>query len=137
MNDLILFLQKTIQDEILTPEKKREIQKLISLYPVYKVENILTYIYQKFDFNFKEPLISGIKFAIIGSIYASLDKNIDLLEPNQEIFINSIIEDICKNYESIKNKIYNETLWKIGSFDYGIKKVYYLDWQIFSSENIF
>jgi len=45
-----------------------------------------------------------------------------------------IIPEIESAFDSINNENLDEEIWLFECFDYGIKQVYYLDWQLYLSK---
>lgn len=79
-------------------------------------------------------LKKGVYFALLGAIYAFHDRELNPLENQHYQLFKVIKNDILKVYEEISNSLVDEETWFFETFDYGIKHVYYLDWQLYLSK---
>jgi hypothetical protein len=81
-----------------------------------------------------KTLKAGVYYALLGALYAFHERELDPLEQQHVYLFKTIREDIVTAYNEISNSLVNEETWLFEAFDYGIKHVYYLDWQLYLSK---
>lgn len=130
-SDLMLALRETKKEEYRVSEQK----KLLGKYR----EDEFKQKYNDPIFNSIGPyksktLEAGVYFAMLGALYAFSDRELDPLHPDHIHIFKVIRQDIEKVYSEMGHEISDEETWIFECFDYGIKHIYYLDWQLYLSK---
>jgi hypothetical protein len=128
--DLISILKENRIDEYRISEQKKMLSHIS--------ENEIKLKYNLISLDVSEiedtTLRKGVYFALLGALYAFHDRELSPMEEQHSHLFKIIREDIVKVYEEISDSLVNEETWLFESFDYGIKHVYYLDWQLYLSK---
>jgi RNA binding exosome subunit len=128
--DLILSLQNINKEEYRIKEQKEILEKFSEKELVQTYSQILS----KVDSTENSFLRLGIYSALLGSLYAFKERELDPLSSLHFPIFKTIEDDIRKVFEEIKENLEDEEIWKFECFDYGIKHVYYLDWRLYLSK---
>ncbi|MBP7280608.1 MAG: hypothetical protein KBA66_03465 [Leptospiraceae bacterium] len=129
-SDLISTLKENKMDEYRIKEQKKLLSSISEKEILEKYESLLLSINDSEDNTLKK----GVYFALLGALYAFHDRELDPLDPQHSHLFKIIQEDIKKVYSEISQSLVNEEIWLFEAFDYGIKHVYYLDWQLYLSK---
>ena len=129
-NDLVSILRENRIDEYRILEQKKMFSH------ISEEEIKLKYDFVSLEVSeFKNmTLRKGVYFALLGALYAFHDRELDPKKAEHFYLFKIIKEDIKKVYDEIGDSLVNEETWLFESFDYGIKHVYYLDWQLYLSK---
>ncbi len=128
--DLVSILKENRIDEYKISEQKKMLSH-ISEEAIRLKYNSISLDVSEFE---DTILRKGVYFALLGALYAFHDRELDPMETQHSHLFKVIREDIKKVYEEISNSLVNEETWVFEAFDYGIKHVYYLDWQLYLSK---
>lgn len=79
-------------------------------------------------------LKAGVYYSLLGALYAFQERELDPLEQQHVYLFKTIRQDIETVYKEISGSLVNQETWLFEAFDYGIKHVYYLDWQLYLSK---
>lgn len=129
-SDLIVVLKEKKIDEYRVQEQKKLLSQISEAELKSKYDSILSGIQEYEDLTLKK----GVYFALLGALYAFNDRELDPLERNHFYLFDLIQKDIQIVYAEISNSLVDEETWLFEAFDYGIKHVYYLDWQLYLSK---
>jgi hypothetical protein len=129
-SDLVALLQEPKSDEF----RIREREKLKEIISKEKVEVIYKEILGLIPENIDNNLKNGINSALIGAIYGFCDRDLDPFSQKHYPLFKEIISEIEEAYKIVSQGNLNTELWIFETFDYGIKKVYYLDWKLYLSQ---
>ncbi|HMV44439.1 MAG TPA: hypothetical protein PK079_00335 [Leptospiraceae bacterium] len=129
-NDLISILKEKRVDEYRIIEQKKMISQISEEEIQSKYSNVFTSIQDIDDILLRK----GVYFALLGAIYAFHDRELNPLEAQHFPLFQVIKNDILKVYNEISDSLVDEETWLFETFDYGIKHVYYLDWQLYLSK---
>jgi hypothetical protein len=129
-SDLVALLQEPKPDEF----RIREREKLREIISKEKVEVIYKEIIGLIPENIDNNLKNGINSALIGAIYGFCDRDLDPFSQKHYPLFKEIISEIEEAYKIVSQGNLNTELWIFETFDYGIKKVYYLDWKLYLSQ---
>jgi hypothetical protein len=129
-SDLVALLQEPKPDEF----RIREREKLREIISKEKVEVIYKEILGLIPENIDNNLKNGINSALIGAIYGFCDRDLDPFSQKHYPLFKEIISEIEEAYKIVSQGNLNTELWIFETFDYGIKKVYYLDWKLYLSQ---
>ncbi len=128
--DLVLILKENRIDEYRILEQKKMLSHISEEEIKLKYDSISLDVSE-----FENAILrKGVYFALLGALYAFHDRELDPMEEQHSHLFKIIREDILKVYEEISDSLVNEETWLFESFDYGIKHVYYLDWQLYLSK---
>lgn len=128
--DLVAVLQKNSY-ELYRKEEKEKLLQNISKINVDEIFNRVSHLIpDASDSNLKV----GIKSAIIGAIYGFLDRDLDPFSVKHHFLFSEIISEIEEAHKIVSEGKLDDELWLFETFDYGIKKVYYLDWKLYLSQ---
>mgnify|MGYP001590752460 CR=1 FL=1 len=129
--DLVDQLKNPPMMDYRAEEQKSLIRKFSKEQITKEAEHILSNLTIKKN-NF---LRKGIFSAILGALYSFYDRDLDPKKENHFILFKEISDDITIAYEEIgEENLVSEDVWLFETFDYGIKKVYYLDWTLYLSK---
>ncbi len=128
--DLVLILKENRIDEYRFSEQKKMFSHISEEEIKLKYDSISLDVSEFED----TTLRKGVYFALLGALYAFHDRELDPMDEQHSHLFKVIREDIKKVYEEISDSLVNEETWLFESFDYGIKHVYYLDWQLYLSK---
>lgn len=128
--DLIQMIQLQNKEEFRIIEQKKLIQKHSSSELQKKFETILSHFSESENLALK----AGIHAAFLGALYAFVDRELDPLHPAHFELFFTLEKDIQEAFQIISQGELDKELWIFESFDYGIKHVYYLDWQLYLSK---
>lgn len=129
-NDLISILKENKMDEYRIHEQKKLLSSISEKEILQKYDSLFIAINE-----YKENILKkGVYFALLGALYAFHDRELDPLDPQHSHLFKIIQEDIENVYSEISQSLVNEEVWLFEAFDYGIKHVYYLDWQLYLSK---
>lgn len=128
--DLISILKVQNRDEYKIIEQKKMISQFSEKEIEIKYESILSVVNTYKDASLKR----GVYLALLGALYAFLDRDLNPLEENHIQLFGVIQKDMEQVYEEISDQFVDEETWQFEAFDYGIKHVYYLDWQLYLSQ---
>ena len=129
-NDLIITLKENKMDDYRIQEQKKLLSSISEKDILEKYQSILLSTSESED----KILNKGIYFALLGALYGFHDRELNPLDPNHSHLFTIIKDDIKNVYSEISESLINEDIWVFESFDYGIKHVYYLDWQLYLSK---
>ena len=129
-SDLVALLAEPKSDEFRVKER----EKLKATISKGKVEDIYKQILDLIPDNTDNHLKSGINSALIGAIYGFCDRDLDPFSQKHYPLFKEIISEIEEAYKIVSQGDLNNELWIFETFDYGIKKVYYLDWKLYLSQ---
>ena len=126
-NDLVISFQKKDKDY-----RKKEMESLKERISLSEVEEVFSKLkIQEYE---NELLRSGVKSAILGLIYGFKDRELDPFHKDHFSIFMEIIPEIESAFNSVNNENLDEEQWLFECFDYGIKHIYYLDWQLYLSK---
>ncbi|MCB1180028.1 MAG: hypothetical protein KDK36_20790 [Leptospiraceae bacterium] len=130
-NDLITQIKSGIVDDY----RKNEKEKLTTQISSDTIKLDLEKIKLVWEDMESGILKEGVISALLGALYGFHDRELDPFHPQHHQIFKHIRSDIEEAFESVKegNKI-DEDLWLFETFDYGIKNIYYLDWQLYLSK---
>ena len=129
-NDLISILKEKKIDEYRMIEQKKLLSQISEEEIKSKYESILSDIEEYEDLTLKK----GVYFALLGALYAFKDRELDPVDRTHFPLFKVIREDIETVYGEISESLVDQETWLFEAFDYGIKHVYYLDWQLYLSK---
>jgi len=129
-SDLVALILKPNRDDF----RKQEQIKLYHNISSGKVNKIYAEVEKLIPGEIGESLKRGIQSAILGGIYGFCDRELDPFSAKHYPLFKDIISEILQAYEMVSNERFDEDLWIFETFDYGIKKVYYLDWKLYLSQ---
>ncbi len=130
-HDLIAHLKNSSLSDYRAEEQKSLVQKFQKLAIAEEAERIYSgLVIRKNHF-----LKKGIFSAILGALYSFHDRDLDPKKENHYSLFKEISDDITIAYDEIgEGNLVDEDIWLFETFDYGIKKVYYLDWTLYLSK---
>jgi hypothetical protein len=128
--DLVALIQEPKDDDY---RKKERVQLLLSV-PSQKVESIYKEVVKLIPSSMQDTLKEGVLSALLGGIYGFCDRDLDPFDPKHSPIFQEIISEIEGAYLIVSKGELDEDLWIFETFDYGIKKVYYLDWKLYLSQ---
>jgi hypothetical protein len=129
-SDLIALLQFPKEDDY---RKKERVQLLLSV-PNKKVGEIYSEVVKQIP-SFKDEILKeGVLSALLGGIYGFCDRGLDPFDVKHSSIFKEIISEIEEAYKVVSDGKIDIDLWVFETFDYGIKKVYYLDWKLYLSQ---
>ncbi len=129
-SDLVALLAEPKSDEFRVKER----EKLRATISKEKVEEIYKQVLELIPENIDNNLKNGINSALIGAIYGFCDRDLDPFSQKHYPLFKEIISEIEEAYKIVSHGNLNTELWIFETFDYGIKKVYYLDWKLYLSQ---
>ncbi|NBU96973.1 MAG: hypothetical protein EBS19_01970 [Spirochaetia bacterium] len=129
-SDLVALLKEPRSDEFRVKER----EKLRETISKEKVEIIYKEILGLIPEDIDNYLKNGINSALIGAIYGFCDRDLDPFSQKHYPLFKEIISEIEEAYKIVSQGNLNNELWIFETFDYGIKKVYYLDWKLYLSQ---
>ncbi|MBE7412191.1 MAG: hypothetical protein L6Q54_12325 [Leptospiraceae bacterium] len=130
-HDLISQLKNSKSGDYREEEQKSLVQK----FDKEEISTEAEKIYSELNLKKNTILKKGIFSAILGALYAFKDRELDPKKANHYILFKEISEDISTAYLELgEENLTNEDIWLFETFDYGIKKVYYLDWTLYLSK---
>jgi hypothetical protein len=128
--DLILKIQEADSDSFRSIEQKN----LITNYSHLEIQEAFQKVVETIPEKAIEPLRHGMKSAYLGALYAFRDRELDPFHPDHIYIFPLLCKDIEEAFLFISQGEVDEKLWEFETFDYGIKQVYYLDWQLYLSK---
>ena len=128
--DLVSSLQENRVDEYRVLEQKKLLSQISEEEIKLKYESFFLDVSEFEDILLKK----GVYYALLGALYAFHDRELDPMEAQHSPLFKIIRADIIKVYGEIFDSLVSEETWLFESFDYGIKHVYYLDWQLYLSK---
>ncbi len=128
--DLVQVIHLQRKEEFRIQEQKKFIQEHSS----QKLKEQFKIILSRFSENENLTLKTGIQSAFLGALYAFVDRGLDPLDPNHFKLFFTIEQDIKEAFQVVSQGELDKELWVFETFDYGIKHVYYLDWQLYLSK---
>ena len=129
-SDLVALLKEPRSDEFRVKER----EKLRETISKEKVEIIYKEILGLIPEDIDNYLKNGINSALIGAIYGFCDRDLDPFSQKHYPLFKEIISEIEEAYKIVSQGNLNNELWIFETFDYGIKKVNYLDWKLYLSQ---
>lgn len=129
-SDLVATLNKQTRDDYRREERellKRTIDKK-------NVEEIYNRVLHLIPSSSENSLQIGYQSSVMGAIYGFLDRDLDPFSNKHYYLFSEIISEIKEAYLIVSSGNLDEELWIFETFDYGIKKVYYLDWKLYLSQ---
>jgi hypothetical protein len=129
-HDLISILKSQKLDEYKIQEQK----KLLSQFSKKEIELKYESILSAADEYENIILKRGVYLALLGALYAFLDRELDPMGKNHIHIFKIIQKDIENVFKEISESLVDDETWLFEAFDYGIKHVYYLDWQLYLSK---
>lgn len=129
--DLITQLKKQAEPDYRSSEQ----QDLISRFQKESIAKDADKILSELKIIENKILKKGIFSAILGALYTFKDRELDPNKSSHYTIFQEISEDIQIAFAEIgEQNLINEDVWLFETFDYGIKKVYYLDWTLYLSK---
>ena len=92
-----------------------------------------TELYECADFFLKE----GLQFGIAGVINGFLERDIPPLAKRYRNAYSETVKDITETWNCLRDELCDIELWKIESYEYGIKMAYYTEWNLDSKDICF
>jgi hypothetical protein len=129
-SDLISILKERKIDEYRIQEQKKLLSQISEEQIKSKYNSILSEIKEYDDMILKR----GVYFSLLGALYAFHDRELDPMDSQHFYLFKLIQEDIENVFKEISSSLVDEETWLFEAFDYGIKHVYYLDWQLYLSK---
>lgn len=128
--DLVALIREPRDDDY---RKKERVQLLLSV-SSQKVESIYKEVVKLIPSSMQDTLKEGVLSALLGGIYGFCDRDLDPFDPKHSPIFQEIISEIEGAYIIVSQGELEDDLWVFETFDYGIKKVYYLDWKLYLSQ---
>jgi hypothetical protein len=128
--DLVNSIQKNSNNDYRQKEKIR----LIDTFPTSEIQLCLEKIKSEIPNYENEMLQKGVLSCMMGAIYGFKDRELEPLHKNHTQIFKVMITDIEAAFNTVNEGNLDEELWLFECFDYGIKQVYYLDWQLYLSK---
>lgn len=128
--DLVQVLSLQKKEDFRIAEQKSFVEKHSNPGTNEKFQKILSY----FQPHENLALRIGIQSAFLGALYAFLDRELDPFHPNHFSLFFTLEKDVTEAFQLVSKGNFDKELWVFETFDYGIKHVYYLDWQLYLSK---
>ena len=129
-SDLVASFQK----KEIAEYRREEHEKMLSSYSkeeaLESAERILKGMNQKEN----DLLNRGIRSAVIGAVYGMFERQLDPFHINHMGIYRLIEQDVEEAFDFVSQGEIDLDLWLFETFDFGIKHVYYLDWQLYLSK---
>lgn len=117
--------------------RKQEQEKYLAQFSTESIRKDFDKLQIHLDDSMEPMLRQGIYSGFIGALYAFRDRDLDPLHKDHYGLFQTIRKDIESAYKEVSMGGLEESLWLFETFDYGIKHVYYLDWQLYLSKTCY
>ena len=80
-----------------------------------------------------------LKLAFIGTLMGFMERGLLSQDPNHQYIYSSIIEDVRKMFDHLQEAggDLESDFLKYQIYDYGVQWVYYLDWSLYLSQELY
>ncbi|HMY69666.1 MAG TPA: hypothetical protein PL163_23680, partial [Leptospiraceae bacterium] len=127
-------LVSSFQKRDISSYRKEEHEKMLSSYSKEQALESAEKILKDIALKENDLLNRGIRSAVIGAIYGMFERQLDPFHVNHIGIYRLIERDVEEAFDFVSQGDIDLDLWLFETFDFGIKHVYYLDWQLYLSK---
>lgn len=127
-------LVSSFQKRDISSYRKEEHEKMLSSYSKEQALESAEKILKDIALKENDLLNRGIRSAVIGAIYGMFERQLDPFHVNHIGIYRLIEKDVEEAFDFVSQGDIDLDLWLFETFDFGIKHVYYLDWQLYLSK---
>lgn len=127
-------LVSSFQKRDISSYRKEEHEKMLSSYSQEQALESAEKILKDIALKENDLLNRGIRSAVIGAIYGMFERQLDPFHVNHIGIYRLIEKDVEEAFDFVSQGDIDLDLWLFETFDFGIKHVYYLDWQLYLSK---
>lgn len=128
--DLVLQIQNGSPEDFRSLEQRN----LLQTYSSDHIHDLFQRLEKDLPVTQIDLLDKGIRSAWLGALYAFQDRELEPFQADHREVFSIIAKDIEEAYSFVSQGDLDVELWAYETFDYGIKQVYYLDWQLYLSK---